>query len=447
MSKYQPYPEYKVTGKAWLPAIPKDWKALSLKFILENRVKDGPHETPEFLSEGVPFLSVDGIQGSKLVFCGCRYISREDHERYAIKCLPKFGDVLLGKAASVGKVAFVDTKQEFNVWSPLAVLAPKSPDLGRFIFYSMQSTYLQAQCEVNSNASTQKNLSMGDIDNLYFGAPPNQEAAKITSFLDQETTRIDTLIKKKARFIELLKEKRQAMISHAVTKGLDPGVEIKDSGIEWLGSVPKHWRVMPIKRLTSIRRGASPRPIDDQKYFDENGDYAWVRIADVSASSGTLKKTKQTLSKLGSSLSVKMEPGDLFLSIAGTVGKPCITNLKCCIHDGFVYFPNLRVSPMFLFRIFETGNCYFGLGKMNTQLNLNTETVGGISIALPPEKEIHEILSYIDQEKNRINILIKKSEKSIKLLKEHRAALISAAVTGKIDVRNYAKKTNNKEVA
>src|SRR5699024_5440067 len=106
--------------------------------------------------------------------------------------------------------------------------------------------------------------------------------------------------------------------------------------------------------------------------------YGWVRIADVSASDGVLKETTQTLSTLGASLSVKLEPGEMFLSIAGTVGKPCITKIRACIHDGFVYFPDLGIDNRFLYRIFEAGSCYKGLGKMGTQLNLNTDTVGGI---------------------------------------------------------------------
>src|SRR5690606_3799189 len=105
-------------------------------------------------------------------------------------------------------------------------------------------------------------------------------------------------------------------------------------------------------------------------------EYSWVRISDVTASDGVLRSTEQRLSELGASLSVPLQPGALFVSIAASVGKPCITAIKACIHDGFVYFPRLSVPPMFLFRVFEAGQCFAGLGKMGTQLNLNTETIG-----------------------------------------------------------------------
>ncbi|MFZ2171809.1 MAG: hypothetical protein WAW61_19485, partial [Methylococcaceae bacterium] len=139
---------------------------------------------------------------------------------------------------------------------------------------------------------------------------------------------------------------------------------MKDSGIDWLGQVPEHWHVLSIKRLTPVFRGASPRPIQDPKYFDDEGEYAWVRIADVTANNHYLESTTQRLSELGESLSVPLDTGRLFLSIAGSVGKPMITGIKCCIHDGFVYFPYLEEHPEFLYYIFLSGQPYLGLGKL-----------------------------------------------------------------------------------
>jgi type I restriction enzyme, S subunit len=207
----------------------------------------------------------------------------------------------------------------------------------------------------------------------------------------------------------------------------------KDSGVEWLGAIPQGWEVVAIKRLSPVLRGASPRPIDDPKYFDEDGLYAWVRIADVSASNGTFRNANQKLSSLGSSLSVKLEPDSLFVSIAGSVGKPCITAIKACIHDGFVFFPRLRVDKEFLFRIFEAGLCYAGLGKLGTQLNLNTDTIGSIKIALPSENEIISILGFLDRETGKIDALVAEQERLIALLKEKRQAVISQAVTKGLD--------------
>jgi type I restriction enzyme S subunit len=207
----------------------------------------------------------------------------------------------------------------------------------------------------------------------------------------------------------------------------------KDSGVEWLGEIPAHWEVMKIKRLCQVKRGASPRPIDDPIYFDDVGEFAWVRISDVTASDKYLQKTEQKLSLLGQSKSVCLISGELFLSIAGSVGKPIITQIKCCIHDGFVYFIGLHQDTEYLFYVFSGGEIYKGLGKLGTQLNLNTDTIGDIRIPVPPLLEQHAIATFLDRETAMINALIAKKERLIELLQEKRAALISHAVTKGLD--------------
>lgn len=269
--------------------------------------------------------------------------------------------------------------------------------------------------------------------------PEPSEQTEVAAFLDRETAEIDAFIADQEELIGLLAERRAATISHAVTKGLDPTVPMKDSGIGWLGEVPEHWQVRSIRSLSAVKRGASPRPIDDPVYFDDDGIWSWVRIQDVTASDGFLVETAQRLSTLGASLSVKLSPGALFLSIAGSVGKPCIAGIKCCIHDGFVYFPALgEAISGFLFRAFESGQPFLGLGKLGTQLNLNTDTVGGVSIAIPPLREIAEILANLEVRLSELDATIADARDAIALSRERRAALISAAVTGKIDVRGAA---------
>jgi len=214
---------------------------------------------------------------------------------------------------------------------------------------------------------------------------------------------------------------------------MTPYPSYKPSGIEWLGDIPEHWDWMKIKWFSKVKRGASPRPIDDPKYFDDEGEYSWVRISDVTSSDRYLITTTQRLSELGSSLSVKMNPGDLFLSIAGSAGKPIISKIKCCIHDGFVYFPKLSISSEFLYYIFNIPTIYSGLGKINTQINLNTETVGDIYIPVPSNKEVDDLVSFLDHRTHLIDTLITKKQRLIELLKEYRTAIINQAVTKGLD--------------
>jgi len=203
----------------------------------------------------------------------------------------------------------------------------------------------------------------------------------------------------------------------------------KPSGVDWLGDVPEHWETKAIKWESPVLRGASPRPIDDPIYFDDGGEYSWVRIADVTAAGRELESTTQRLSQLGSSLSVKLQPNELFISIAGSVGKPCITKIKCCIHDGFVFFPRWKGDKAFLFYIFASGEPYRGLGKLGTQLNLNTDTVGSIVIGLPPFPEQCVVTRFLNHKTEQIDTLVRKKEELIEKLQEKRSALIARTVT------------------
>ncbi|MBI5931920.1 MAG: restriction endonuclease subunit S [Chloroflexi bacterium] len=219
-----------------------------------------------------------------------------------------------------------------------------------------------------------------------------------------------------------------------MTDGLLGYPEYQDSGVEWLGEIPAHWVTRRIKSLSLVKRGASPRPISNPRYFDKNGEYSWVRISDVTAATTRyLERTTQRLSELGKSYSVPLEPGSLFLSIAGSVGKPIITKIKCCIHDGFVYFPYLAGNVEFIYYVFTSGNLYSGLGKFGTQLNLNTDTVGNIVIPFPPPDEQAAIVRFLDEAERRIRRYIRAKQKLIKLLNEKKQAIIQQAVTHGLD--------------
>lgn len=229
---------------------------------------------------------------------------------------------------------------------------------------------------------------MDDIPKISICAPELTEQKIIASYLDREIDKVELLIQKQEKLIAILNEKRLEIIRLAITKGIHSEAKLKETGIDWIGAVPEHWTVKQLKWITPVKRGASPRPIEDPAYFDDSGEYSWVRISDVTSSHIFLEKSEQKLSELGASLSVKLEPGELFLSIAGSVGKPCITKIKACIHDGFVYFPKYLGNKMWLYYMFETKLPFGGLGKLGTQLNLNTDTVGSIYVPIPQKMKL-----------------------------------------------------------
>lgn len=444
MSKYQIYPEYKKSGNQWINVLPIDWKVVPLKYLTTGFVKDGPHETPKFIDEGIPFLSVDGIQNNQLVFNGCRYISLEDHQRYSLKCRPKNGDILLGKAASVGKVALVNTDREFNVWSPLAVISPKKTCFSKFIYYALQSTMLQAQCEVYSNSNTQKNLGMSTIDNLDFVFPSESEAINITLFLDHETAKIDTLIEKQQQLIELLKEKRQAVISHAVTKGLNPDVPMKDSGVEWLGEVPEHWVVAQLKFNTELMQTG---PFGSQLHAEDYVENGTPLINPAHMVNGKIipdpqisvdEETRERLSRH------QLNSGDIIFARRGELGRCAVVQENevgwLCGTGSLKATLNSKLLSEYAYLLITSDGVVAELSlesKGSTMDNLNTETLGKIRTPVPPIKEQQEILEYVETVSGKYKLLVENAEAATKIMQERRTALISAAVTGKIDVRNW----------
>ena len=432
MSQHHPLQKRKNSGVTWIGDIPAHWQVARIKAISTSR---NARQTE--LPTGALYIGLEDVESGSGSYRPTAGSSRKSDD--STVSIFKDRDVLYGKLRPYLKKAIV-AQGDGACSTEFLVLDVESKGLVKpeWLHGWLLTHDVTQRIEAGCDGAKMPRASWEHVSSIHIPVPPPEEQAEILESLDGKTSRIDTLIAKKTRFIELLKEKRQAIIAKAVTKGLDDSVEMKDSGVEWIGETPKHWRVTAIKWLTPIRRGASPRPIDDPKYFDSTGKYGWVRISDVTSSNRYLLKTEQKLSELGSSFSVKLPLGSLFLSIAGSVGKPCITGIDACIHDGFVYFPLLRIDPMWLFWVFEAKAPFVGLGKLGTQLNLNTETVGGIRVGLPPEPEMTRILKALDFQTERLERLIEKTERSIELLKEHRSALITAAVTGKIDVREAA---------
>ena len=303
-----------------------------------------------------------------------------------------------------------------------------------FAAYQLSANALAASGYL-ATGSTRSRMNLSTTAARKIALPPVAEQHVIVSFLNHETAKFDAMVTKKERLIELLQEKRATLITRAVTKGIDTDATMTDSGVEWLGGMPEHWRVSRCKYLCVVRRGASPRPIDDPAYFDDDGEYGWVRISDVTASGQYLEKTTECLSLLGTSRSVALEPGELIVSIAASVGKPVVTKIKCCIHDGFVWLAGLCDDREFFYWTLLSEQPYAGLGKIGTQLNLNTDTIGGVWLPVPPVDEQRTIASYLKRETEKIGALVAKVHEAIDRLKELRTALIAAAVTGKIDVR------------
>lgn len=426
------YERYKDSGIPWLGKVPEHWeiKHINQIFKIHNGATPKTSEPDYWGDEIAWFTPKDlGDNKNKEIAASLKMITKEGYENCGVSLAPA-KSIALSKRAPIGHLAITLLPAVVNQGCfLLEVLSPNDVNYLYYWLYANKST-------LNSfgQGSTFMELPREKFAMLKISVPPEKEQTTIAHYLDTKLGEIDALIDKQQMLLEKLAEQRTAVITHAVTKGLNPAAPMKKSGVEWLGDVPAHWEVLSIKRLSQVKRGASPRPIDNPDYFDDDGEYAWVRIADVTASNMYLLETTQRLSDLGKSFSVPLQPNSLFLSIAGSVGKPIITKIKACIHDGFVYFPEYKNNIKFLYYIFCSGQPYLGLGKMGTQLNLNTDTVGAIKIALPTKEEQDNIADYLDQETAKIDRLCETVNQTIGRLKEYRTALITQAVTGKIKV-------------
>jgi type I restriction enzyme S subunit len=274
--------------------------------------------------------------------------------------------------------------------------------------------------------------------------PPEDEQTAIATFLDHQTAKIDALIAEQQRLIELLQEKRQAVISHAVTKGLNPDAPMKDSGVEWLGEVPEHWEVCRVKAVsaftTSGPRGWSERVGDVGALFVQSGDLTNVMGVGFEGCKRVLVSDDAETAR------TKLQDGDVVVCITGAktgnvavcekVPETSYVNQHLCLIR-----PSERVYPRFLAMILKSGygQTYFSLAQYGLKQGLSLENVREAPVILPPRDEQSMIIELMNDWASRCSLLLAELDRTIFLLQERRSALISAAVTGQIDVRGLAK--------
>jgi type I restriction enzyme S subunit len=250
--KYQAYPEYKDSGVEWLGSLPEDWCVSRIKWLASGVGKsftDGDWiESPYITDRGLRLLQTGNIGIGEYKEKGFRYISQDTFINLnCTEVMPD--DVLICRLADpVGRACLAPRLSSRMITSvDVCILKPKEGVDKQFVVYFLSSNEYLGHLNSSSRGGTRQRVSRSDLGDVAFALPDIQEQRAIAAFLDHETARIDRLIEKQQRLIELLREKRQAVISHAVTKGLDPNVPMKDSGVEWLGQVPEHWEVSQLK--------------------------------------------------------------------------------------------------------------------------------------------------------------------------------------------------------
>ena len=422
---FRKYAEYKESGVEWLGEVPKHWVIGHLRWFIS--IKSG---------EGLP-----NSQVSKKPLDGENYcvIGSNGTLGYSksFNTLPKA--FAIGRVGSCGEVHFLKEK----CWvTDNALKVSKWEGFNDSYFeYMLRAANLKQY----ANQSVQPLITGEQVKALPVPRLPLEEQNQIAAFLDKETTNTDTLIDKQEQLITLLREKRQAVISHAVTRGLDPNVKVKDSGIEWLGEVPEHWIVKKLGYIaTKIGSGKTPR--GGSKVYLKEG-ILFLRSQNVHDTGLILKKTETIYisEEMDSEMSAtRVKPGDILLNITGaSIGRTCIVPADFQPANVNQYVCIIRVPKdlqcylsYFLKSVFVKSQIdAFQNGA--SREGLNFEQIAQIVLCLPPSSvEILEIVNRLQNDLRLIDQLLAKTESAINLLKERRTALISAAVTGKIDVQN-----------
>ncbi|PST99480.1 restriction endonuclease subunit S [Photobacterium iliopiscarium] len=445
--KYAAYPEYKDSGVEWLGEIPEHWQSTKIKYgydvtlgkMLQKAPKSGTDTYRKYLK--AQNIQPNGIDISKV---DSMWFSNEELKKLRLQC----NDVLVSEGGDVGRSAiWKDQLSECYIQNAINRIRPKKGNSPFYFYYWMCSLKASDYINIICNKATIAHYTAEKVEVTPLLLPPIKEQTQIAAFLDYETAKIDTLIEKQQKLIELLKEKRKAVISHAVTKGLTPDAPMKDSGIEWLGEVPEHWDIKKSKHVfefvTSGSRGWA-------EYYSDSGNL-FFRIANLTRDTiepklNSIQCVCPPRGSEGERSKIKLD--DLLISITADLGSVCVAN--SVIADGYVSQhvalcrPNSLIASSRWFAFFILSDAakeqLLGSGYGGTKIQLSLEDIRELVIAFPPQKEQCEIAQFIDKSLNTFEQLISKAEIQVDLLKERRTALISAAVTGKIDVRHFTLK-------
>ena len=443
------YPAYKPSGIEWLGSVPSAWHVARLRFLVKtnpskSEIRGIPQDTV------VSFVPMDAVgeygglrleQSHALEDVANGYTYFRDGDVVVAKITPCFengkGSIADGLENGIG---FGTTE--------LHVLRPSSFMDRNYLFYlTISHAFRQIGASYMYGAGGQKRVPDDFIRDFRHPIPAIDEQRAIAAFLDRETARIDGLIEKKRRQIELLREKRSALISHAVTKGLDPNAKMKDSGIEWLGEIPEHWELRRLKYIASVQfsnvdkntfEGEEPvrlcNYIDVYKNELIKDDFEFMQATATRAEirKFTLRQGDVVITKDSESWTDIAVPAYVADQLQGVICGYHLAQIraKFQILDGKYLFRAFASKAInYQFQVASTGITRYGLGNYWLENGL---------LVLPPHPEQRAIAAFLDRETARIDSLIEKVEKSIELLREYRTALISAAVTGRIDVRKEA---------
>ncbi|MDJ0353371.1 restriction endonuclease subunit S [Pseudarthrobacter sp. PH31-O2] len=434
MTALNAYAEYKDSGHEWLGSVPTHWSVVPSKWLFSLRA-DRPDSDAIHLmaSQKYGVISQAQFMAEKDQRVVQTIVGGENMK----KICPD--DFLIHLRSFQGGIEW--SANEGKVSPAYTVLRPKRGVHPPFFYYLLKSAgYIQELRATTNQLRDGQSMNYSQFAMVPLVEVPLQEQVGIAEFLDRETAQIDDLIGKQERLIELLAEKRQAIIIHTVTKGLDPTAPTKPSGIPWLGDVPVHWSLPRLKNCSRVKRGRfMHRPRNAPHLY--GGEYPFIQTGAIARAKGKyISDFSQTLSAAGMETSAMMPKGTLVMAIAANIADVAILSFDSCAPDSVVGFqPTSQANTDFLYYALTAKRDELtSEAPVTSQGNLNVERVGSVTVPLPPIDEQSEIVDSLDNRLAQMSHIVTKALATMRLLLERRSALISAAVTGKIDVRDEA---------
>ena len=449
--KRKPYPKYKPSGVAWLVDVPEHWQVKRLKYSASINDEALPETTsPEFEFDYVDIggvSAVDGITQTEHVF----FETAPSRARRRVR----HGDTIISTVRTyLRAIAPIKNPPENLIVSTgFAVVRPRNVEPAFLAFALRESVFVESVVARSVGVSYPA-CNASEVGGIAIPLPDPAEQRAIAAFLDRETGRIDTLIAKKRELVERLKEKRTALISHTVTHGLPPEAAkkaglpvnppLKHSGVAWLGDIPKHWYVKPVKHVARIGNGSTPNR-DNPGYW-EDGNYPWLNSSVVNQEVVTQVEDFVTPLALRECHLPKISPPAVLIGITGqgrTRGMASTLLIEATINQHVAYLKphQARMKVGFLRRVFDMAYLFLRSesdGGGSTKGAITCDQIANLKIPVPPIPEQAAIAAYLDAETAKLDTLVAKIEEAVERLQEYRTALITAAVTGKIDVRGNA---------
>jgi len=429
------YSKYKESGLKWVGKIPEHWLKKDLNHTHTSErysFTGGPFGSDlkhnEYTKKGVRIIQLQNIGIGNFIDNYKIYTSEKKADELS-SCNIYPGDIIIAKMADpVARACIMPIIADRYLMASdgIRLKVDTQKFSTEFIVYSLNSAYFKYQAELNSTGTTRLRIGLGALRKMKLITPPLTEQKTIANFLDHKTAQIDESISKRKQLIKLLKEERKAIINEAVTKGINPNVKMKDSGIEWIGEIPKHWEVKRFKYWFDLQT----------KKSETRGKK--IGLENVESKTGQFIETNTVFEGDG----VDFETNDiLYGKLRPYLAKVWLSNIKgSAVGDFFVFRPKRNVDPLFAFnKILDYG--FIEITNSSTygakMPRVSWEYISNLYMALPEKKEQIQIAEHINTKTSHIDQEIQSAQKEIDLLTEYRQSLITEAVTGKIDVRDY----------